>query len=173
MKIAKWMSAAVLALLVTWFTDFLNLGFRQVVPSPIVVCRWMRVCPPAPKEIACSAEARQRQPAPAGFDFGLPQYSQQWVRIDDDEFCDYCRIVGNEGARQLWCTLGTKEGLTGTTLKSGVIDAGYPETGSWINFQGKGVPAFSRVVGSSHEKLFITPVYPTEIGTQVELPNGR
>lgn len=173
MKIFKWLAIPVLAVLSAWLTDIFGLGFRALVPSPLVVCRSFRICPAAPKDMACSSEARQRQKAPPGFDAGLSQYPQAWVRIDDDEFCDYCRTVGNDDARQIWCTLGTQEGLTGTTLKSGVIDAGYPETAKWINFKDTGAPAYSRVVGFSREKRFVTPVYPGGFGDQEEWPGSQ
>jgi hypothetical protein len=101
------------------------------------------------------------------FDVGY-EWSRKYVHVNDDTFCDYCRVVGSGVDFRLLCTLGTANGLVGESLVSGVIDAGYPDSIEWIDRDG--VPVFSRAVGDSRALTALTPVTARGIGDTTYRP---
>src|SRR5436190_1451537 len=165
MRVVKWCGGVLLAAMGLWAAGLANLIVGGLLPSPVAVCQYLGICE-AKKGISCSELEKASQRAPDVFDYGYPDQCPAWVRIDDDPFCDYCRIVGNRNI--LKCTMGTADGLTGMTFES-VLERGgpYPNECSWIDYRGTGVPALRAVIGNGHELVSITPVTAGKIGPTI------
>jgi hypothetical protein len=69
--------------------------------------------------------------------------------------------------------LGNCDGanLTVKAIKTGVIDAGYPNSCSWVDYNG--APAFRREVGNVRGRIFITPMSIDGPRAQIESPNVK
>jgi hypothetical protein len=113
--------------------------------------------PLAERGAFCQAEPSQRPPAPPGFDLGYSGRCNAYLYINDDDICDYCRLVGD--GNSLRCTLGTTTGLNGLDSDVFRLEQGAPYPGecTWVK-QSKGVLALQGTIGNNHEKLSITPV---------------
>lgn len=171
MRVLKWFGAVLLAALGVWASGVANLIVGSILPSPLVVCQYVGICE-VRRDIFCSEPEKATQHAPASFDFGYPDRCPAWVRIDDDPFCDYCRIVGSGNV--LKCTMGTADGLTGNTFEAQLERGGpYPNECSWIDYQGAGVPALRAVIGNAKEQVSITPVTPGRIGPPIFQPVAK
>ena len=117
------------------------------------------------KRAFCTQDEIDRQSSPAKFDYGF-EGGRAWVHIDDDLYCDYCRVVGDEPNYMLWCTHGTQSGLVGRTYESSLIDRGNTDTQKWIDIDG--VPNYSRVIG---DRIVRTPITTEGFGETVSRPN--
>lgn len=73
----------------------------------------------------------------------------QWADVNGDGIADYCRIVGNPGTYQVWCTLGTATGLSSTTIQSGTLDPGATYGRAFVDFDGDGKADFCRIINSA------------------------
>lgn len=68
------------------------------------------------------------------------------VDLNGDGRADFCRVIGNDGANQLACTLSTGNGF-GSTMLSDTVDPGIDVSRKWIDVNGDGFADFCRVTG--------------------------
>jgi hypothetical protein len=171
MRAIRWSFGILLAALGVWAAGLANLIVGGFLPTPLVVCQRMGICE-TKREIFASEREKAGQRAPDEFDFGYPDQCPAWLRIDDDPFADYCRVVGNRNI--LKCTMGTPNGLTGNTFET-VLERGgpYPNECTWIDYQGTGVPALRAVIGNAHEQVSIWPVTVGSIGPPMFQPVAK
>jgi len=117
--------------------------------------------------VICKDSDDVRPHPPAVFDRGYQDKCAEYVYINDDNICDYCRTVGDRNS--LKCTLGTPTGLNG--LESSVValtgGAPYPDTCSWIDYQRKKIPALRGEIGDHHEWISFTPVKMSADGREI------
>jgi hypothetical protein len=94
---------------------------------------------------------------------GITDWGYEWGRwrvdFDGNKTPDYCRAVGPEGSYEIWCTLSPSEKVedlyAGETVKSGVLDVGYPEGRSWVDFDADGKVDYCRVVGTGYPNSYV------------------
>jgi hypothetical protein len=100
--------------------------------------------------VACNLKTadggRKRYVESKSIDWGYPEGGRAWIDVNGDRRPDYCRVTGTQYPHSfVACTIsgGT---FFAETYQSSSLDWGYPETRSWIVYEGK--PAFCRGVGN-------------------------
>jgi hypothetical protein len=171
MRFGRWLLGIVAGVLAVYIGAVLNNMLPPPKQTSQALVRMLSFSKPA-KNILCSAQSKQRMKMPFPFDMGYDRKCPGYVNINDDDYCDYCRVVGSGNI--LACTLGTAEGLT-RELPRVTLERGGPYDGEcgWEDYQNKGIPAFWHVVGDSHDQIATNLVKPEGIESAFFRPNDR